>query len=129
MQAREADEGRSVFAKQGGGNRVGERLASLPLTMRSNPDAPGLEAAPFQVVSGSSSSASVFDNGMASPAIDWIERGVVANLIRPRAWALETTAPATAAVDNLLLEDPTASTSLDEMVAGTDRGLLLTTLW
>jgi predicted Zn-dependent protease len=129
MQAREADEGRSVFAKTGGGNRVGERLASLPLTMRSDPGAPGLEAAPFQAVSGSSSSASVFDNGMATPAINWIEGGVLTNLIRPRAWALKTTAPATAAVDNLLLEDASATASLEEMVAGTERGLLLTTLW
>jgi predicted Zn-dependent protease len=129
MQARDADEGRSVFAKPGGGNRIGERLASLPLTLRSDPDAPGLEAAPFQAVSGSSSSASVFDNGMATPAINWIDGGVLTNLIRPRAWALKTTAPATAAVDNLLLEDPTATATLDEMVAGTERGLLLTTLW
>jgi predicted Zn-dependent protease len=129
MQARDADEGRSVFATTGGGNRIGERLAALPLTLRSDPDAPGLEAAPFQVVSGSSSSASVFDNGMATPAINWIEGGVLTNLIRPRAWALKTTAPATAAVDNVILEDPTAATSLDDMVAGTERGLLLTTLW
>jgi predicted Zn-dependent protease len=71
----------------------------------------------------------VFDNGMATPAINWIEGGVLTNLIRPRAWALKTTAPATAAVDNVILEDPTAATSLDDMVAGTERGLLLTTLW
>jgi len=129
MEARDADEGRNVFAKPGGGNRVGERLAQLPLTLRSDPSAPGLEAAPFQVVGASSGTASVFDNGMATPAVDWISDGVLANLIRPRAWALKTTAPATAAVDNLILEDPTASASSDEMLAATDRGLLLTTLW
>jgi predicted Zn-dependent protease len=129
MEARDADEGRNVFAKPGGGNRTGERIAALPLTLRSDPSAPGLECAPFQVVSGSSSAASVFDNGMATPAVNWIEDGVLANLIRPRSWALQTTAPATAAVDNLLLEDPTATASFDEMVAATDRGLLLTTLW
>src|SRR5205085_668065 len=62
LQARDADEGRSVFAKPGGGNRIGERLATLPLTLTSDPFAPGLEAAPFQIVSASSESASVFDN-------------------------------------------------------------------
>jgi predicted Zn-dependent protease len=129
MQARDADEGRSVFARRGGGNRIGERLAALPVTLTSDPLAPGLEAAPFQIVRASSESASVFDNGMATPAVNWIEDGVLTNLIRPRAWALKTTAPATAAVDNLLLEDPTATTSPDEMIAATDRGLLLTTLW
>jgi predicted Zn-dependent protease len=129
MQARDADEGRSVFAKPGGGNRTGERLAALPLTLRSDPDAPGLETAPFLVVSGSSASASVFDNGMATPAVSWIDGGVLANLIRPRAWALKSTAPAAAPVDNLILEQPGAEASLEDMVAGTDRGLLLTTLW
>src|SRR3712207_4235297 len=97
MEARDADEGRNVFAKPGGGNRVGERLAALPLTLRSDPHAPGLETAPFQVVGASSGSASGFDNGMATPAVSWIEDGTLANLIRPRAWALKTTAPATAA--------------------------------
>jgi predicted Zn-dependent protease len=129
MEARDADEGRNVFAKPGGGNRIGERLAALPLTLRSDPAAAGLETAPFQVVSASSGSASVFDNGMATPAVDWIRDGVLTNLIRPRAWALKTTAPAVGAVDNLILEDPTATATLEEMVAATDRGLLLTTLW
>ncbi|WP_369139172.1 metallopeptidase TldD-related protein [Modestobacter versicolor] len=129
MEARDADEGRSVYAKQGGGNRIGERLAALPLTLRSDPRAPGLETAPFQVVGGSSGSASVFDNGMATPAVDWIRDGVLTNLVRPRAWALKTTAPATAAVDNLVLEDPAATASPAEMIARTERGLLLTTLW
>ncbi|RFU20152.1 metallopeptidase TldD-related protein [Geodermatophilus marinus] len=129
MEARDADEGRNVYARAGGGNRIGERLAALPLTLRSDPFEPGLEACPFQVVAGSSGAASVFDNGMATPAVDWISGGVLGELIRPRAWALRTTAPATAAVDNLVLELPEATASLDDMVASTDRGLLLTTLW
>jgi predicted Zn-dependent protease len=129
MEARDADEGRSVYAKTGGGNRIGDRLAQLPLTLRSDPYAPGLETSPFQVVGGSSGSASVFDNGMPTPAVDWISGGVLTNLIRPRAWALKTTAPATAAVDNLVLEDPTATASPADMIARTERGLLLTTLW
>ncbi|MGY1750505.1 metallopeptidase TldD-related protein [Modestobacter sp. SYSU DS0511] len=129
MAARDADEGRSVYARAGGGNRIGDRLAQLPLTLRSDPNAAGLEAAPFQVVGGSSGTASVFDNGMATPAVDWIREGVLTNLIRPRTWALKQTAPATAAVDNLILTDPNATASQAEMIAGTERGLLLTTLW
>ena len=41
MEARDADEGRNVFARPGGGNRIGERLAALPLTLRSDPAAAG----------------------------------------------------------------------------------------
>jgi predicted Zn-dependent protease len=129
MEARDADEGRNVFAKPGGGNRIGERLAELPLTLRSDPFAPGLETAPFEVLSGSSAVASVFDNGMATPAVAWIQDGVLANLLRPRFWALKTTAPAVGPVDNLLLEQAGATATGDEMVGATDRGLLLTTLW
>jgi predicted Zn-dependent protease len=129
MEARDADEGRNVFARQGGGNRIGDRLAALPLTLRSDPAEPGLEAAPFQAVGGSSGAASVFDNGMATPAVNWLQDGVLTNLVRPRAWALKTTAPAVGAVDNLVLEDRSATATSDEMVAATDRGLLLTTLW
>ena len=129
MEARDADEGRNVYARRGGGNRIGDRLAELPLTLRSDPHEPGLECSPFQVVGSSSGSASVFDNGMATPAVDWISGGVLSNLIRPRAWALQQTAPAVAALDNLVLEDPNATATPAEMVAGTERGLLLTTLW
>jgi predicted Zn-dependent protease len=129
MEARDADEGRNVYARAGGGNRIGDRLAQLPLTLRSDPYATGLETSPFQVVGASSGTASVFDNGMATPAVDWIRDGVLTNLIRPRAWALKQTAPATAAVDNLVLEAPDATASQAEMIAGTERGLLLTTLW
>ena len=129
MEARDADEGRNVFARRGGGNRIGDRLAQLPLTLRSDPHEPGLECSPFQVVGSSSGSASVFDNGMATPAVDWISDGVLTNLMRPRAWALQQTAPAVAALDNLVLEDPNATATPAEMVAGTERGLLLTTLW
>jgi predicted Zn-dependent protease len=129
MQARDADEGRNVFARPGGGNRTGERIAALPLTLRSDPFAPGLETTPFQVVGASSEAGSVFDNGMATPAVNWIEDGVLTNLIRPRAWALKTTAPANAAIDNLILEDSAATATSEEMLAATERGLLLTTLW
>jgi predicted Zn-dependent protease len=129
MEARGADEGRSVWSRPGGGNRVGDRLSDLPLTLRSDPAEPGLETPPFQVVSASSGAASVFDNGMATPAVDWVRDGVLTNLVRPRAWALRTTQPAVAAVDNLVLEAPGATRGLEEMVAATDRGLLLTTLW
>jgi predicted Zn-dependent protease len=71
----------------------------------------------------------VFDNGMPTPAVDWISDGVLTNLIRPRAWAAKTGAPATAAVDNLVLEDRNATASPAELISRTERGLLLTTLW
>ena len=81
------------------------------------------------MVGASSGSASVFDNGMATPAVTGSTAACSPTWSGPRAWALRTTAPATAAVDNLILEDPNATASQEEMLAATDRGLLLTTLW
>ncbi len=128
--ARNADEGQTVFSRKGGGTRVGDQLTERPLTLRSDPHAAGMQAAEHLITTTSSPAASVFDNGLASPAIDWIRDGVLTNLIQPRAWAAKTgTAPAPY-VDNLILEGPDgAGPSTDEMVSATGRGLLLTTLW
>src|SRR5690606_591524 len=45
--ARDAVDGRSVFSKPGGGTRVGEQLATLPVTLFSDPHAPGVACGPF----------------------------------------------------------------------------------
>lgn len=127
--AREADEGRTVFSRRGEGTRVGEKLAALPVTLRSDPAEPGLQAAPFLAETASSSAASVFDNGMPVAATDWIRAGELTNLIRPRWWADKSGEPATAYVDNLILEGPDGAASTEDMVSNTERGLLLTTLW
>lgn len=129
-QARDADEGQNVFSRKGGGNRVGDRLTEQPLTLRSDPSAAGLACAPFLITTTSSPAASVFDNGLAAPAVDWIRDGVLTNLLRPRAWATKTSTNPAMIVDNLILDGPGgAGPTTEQMVADTDRGLLLTTLW
>ena len=127
--ARDADEGRTVFSKKGGGSRIGERLTELPLTLHSDPAAVGLECAPFLVAGGSSAQVSVFDNGMPTPPVRWISDGELTSLLRPRAWAQRSGAEPTGVVDNLILQAPGQGGSLQDLVAGTDRGLLVTCLW
>jgi predicted Zn-dependent protease len=127
--ARDTDEGRTAFSKKGGGSRVGERLADLPLTLRSDPSAPGLQCAPFLVTTRSGSAVSVFDNGAPTGAVDWIRDGVLTNLRGTRSWARHSDGPVAPEVDNLLLESPAGTAGLAELVAGTQRGLLLTSLW
>ena len=61
----------AIHQTEGGGNRIGERLCELPLSLRSDPDYPGLQCPPFKIVYASGDE-SVFDNGMPAPAIDWI---------------------------------------------------------
>ncbi|GHH88574.1 peptidase [Streptomyces sulfonofaciens] len=127
--ARDAAEGRTVFSKPGGGTRLGERLAELPLTLRSDPHEPGLESAPFVLAHSSGEDTSVFDNGLPLSNTEWVRRGELAHLLTTRHSAGLTGLPVAPAVDNLVLEGGT-DRSLDEMVAATTgRALLLTCLW
>ncbi|MDJ0381260.1 metallopeptidase TldD-related protein [Streptomyces sp. G-G2] len=126
--ARDAVEGRTVFSKPGGGTRLGERLSGLPLTLRSDPDAPGLESAPFVIAHSSGDDASVFDNGLPVPATEWISDGELARLTTTRHSAALTGQPTAPGFGNLIL-DGGGEKSLEEMVADTRRGLLLTCLW
>ncbi len=130
--SRDAEEGRNVFAASGGRTRIGESLSPLGLTLRSDPAAHGLQALPFQVVTQSGME-SVFDNGAPVEPVRWIDDGVLANLQRTRNWAGRTGQPHVPLVDNLILEAAPeaagATKSLDELIAGTERGLLVTCLW
>ena len=127
MDGRGAQEGRTALSAPGGGTRVGEKLTDLALTMYSDPSAPGLECSPFVHTAAGSERLSVFDNGLGIDRVDWIRDGAIASLVYPRAAAAEFgTAPAVPA-DNLLMTGGTSD--LDQMIAATERGLLLTTLW
>ncbi|ORB66153.1 TldD/PmbA family protein [Mycolicibacterium tusciae] len=127
MDGRGAEEGRTALSAPGGGTRVGERLTDLPLTLYSDPFADGLACTPFVTASASSERASVFDNGMDIGRVDWIRDGTISTLAYPRASAAEFGAPVAVPADNLLMTGGTAS--LADMIASTERGLLLTTLW
>ncbi|MDX2706103.1 metallopeptidase TldD-related protein [Streptomyces sp. PA03-6a] len=126
--ARDAAEGRTVFSRPGGGTRVGDKLSELPLTLRSDPAEPGLESAPFVIAHASGDAASVFDNGLPVKATDWVREGVLNRLSTTRHSAGLTGLPFTPSGGNLIL-DGGGKRSLEEMVADTERGLLLTCLW
>jgi predicted Zn-dependent protease len=127
MDGRGAQEGRTAFSAPGGGTRVGEKLTELPLTLYSDPFAAGLACTPFVATSTSSERISVFDNGMDINRVDWIRDGAINALAYSRAAAAEfDTIPAVPA-GNVLMTGGEAG--LADMIAGTERGLLLSTLW
>ncbi len=126
--ARDAVDGRSVFSAGIGGHRIGERLTELPVTLYSEPQAGGIECAPFEITHASTDNSSVFDNGTALQRTNWIDGGVLASLYGSRFTEKETGIPVAPMIDNLIL-DGTGTKSLDEMVSSTDDGLLLTCLW
>ncbi|MEV0934623.1 metallopeptidase TldD-related protein [Streptomyces phaeochromogenes] len=126
--ARDAAEGRTVFSKPGGGTRVGEKLTGLPLTLRSDPNEPGLESAPFVLTHSSGDDASVFDNGLPLRPTEWISEGELRHLTSTRHSAGLTGLPVAPGIGNIIL-DGGEDKSLEDMVAATERGLLLTCLW
>jgi predicted Zn-dependent protease len=127
--AREADDGRTVFSRPGGGTRVGERLADAPLRIWSDPQAPGIECEPVVFAASSAASQSVFDNGLPISSTDWIADGQLKALIQTRHSADMTGLSFTPGVDNLLMSSGDASRGLESMIGDTSRGLLLTCLW
>jgi len=126
---REAEEGRTVFSRPGGGTRLGERLSELPFQLRSDPAEPGLECQPFVSTTASTADVSVFDNGLSLGRTAWIDEGRLTHLRYHRAGAARSGVPPAPPVDNLVLSLPGAAGTLDDLVSRTERGLLLTCLW
>jgi predicted Zn-dependent protease len=129
MSARDARDGRTVFSAPGGATKLGQRLSDLGFTLFSDPAAPGLACEPFATVSASSAVASVFDNAAPLGRVDWINGGVLTHLLTPRADAEREGTEFAAPVDNLVLELPGSTGTTEDLVARTERGLLVTTLW
>src|SRR4029450_5170258 len=99
-------------------------------SLRSPPHARCLEAEPSLTATSSFGGIlSVFDNGQPLRSTEWIKGGKLNQLIRTRAWAAKTGAEPAPLIDTLILDPPESSASLDDMIAATGRGLLLTCLW
>jgi predicted Zn-dependent protease len=128
--ARNAHDGGTVFSKSAGGTLVGERISPTPITLRSDPVTPGLQCSPFVVAYASGDTASIFDNGLPLHSTDWIGDGRLSALVQTRHSAALTGLPLTPRIDNLILEGPLGmGHTLEEMVANTTHGLLVTSLW
>lgn len=127
--ARAAHEGRSAFSAPGGGTRIGERLTQRDFTLFSDPQAVGMEAAPFVVTASSGDEVSVFDNGAPIGRVDVLTDGVISNLLHTRGSAAEYGEQFTPTTDNLTLTGGEQGRTIDDLLAGMRRGLLVTSQW
>lgn len=112
---RQADEGRSFLAKAGGGVKVGEKIVDERVTIYSDPTVAEIPASPWA------------QDGRRREHVRWIEKGVVKNLYCERYWAQEKGVPATPFPANGVMEGGDAS--LEELIAATQRGVLVTRTW
>ena len=115
IDARSADEGRSPFVKQGGGNKIGEKIADERVTILSDPADPQLLSQPFD------------GQGLPLARQVWVENGVLKQLTYSRFWAKKQGKTATGFPQSLKMAGGT--TPLEEMIRGTQRGVLVTRLW
>jgi predicted Zn-dependent protease len=115
MDARSADEGRSAMSKQGGGNKIGEKMVDERVTIYSDPADPELLGSPYD------------GQGMPLQRQVWIENGVVKNLIYSRFWAQKQGKEPTGFPTTVRMVG--GDTSMEEMISSTQRGVLVTRLW
>jgi predicted Zn-dependent protease len=116
LDARRADEGRSFFAKKGGGTKLGEKIFPEAITLLSDPMSAETPGAPFD------------DEGLALEPTKWIDRGVVNALRYSRYWAAKQGKKATGAHSTIHLLGGTADKA-DDLLTGIKRGLLVTRFW
>jgi predicted Zn-dependent protease len=115
MDARSADEGRSFFSKTGGGNKIGEALIDRRAVIYSDPTDVKAPSIPFN------------SEGVPRNKTYWFENGVLINLMRGRFWAQKMGQPVVPYPSNLIMEG--TNKTLDEIIASTNYGILVTRFW
>ena len=115
MDARSADEGRSFLSKPGDKTKLNEKIVDERVTFYSDPTNPELPASPWA------------EDGRKQEKTNWIEKGVVKNLYYSRFWAEKKGVKAIPQPNNMIMPGGTAS--LEDLIKGTKKGILVTKLW
>jgi predicted Zn-dependent protease len=113
--ARSSDEGRSPFTKQGGGNKIGEKIVDPRISISADPFDPMILSQPWD------------GDGLPLGKQVFIDKGVLTELYYSRFWAKKMSKQPTGAPTSFIMSGGT--TSLDDMIKSTPRGILVTRLW
>ncbi|MGQ0647956.1 MAG: TldD/PmbA family protein [Gemmatimonadaceae bacterium] len=113
--ARATDEGRSPFVKAGGGTKIGEKIVDPRVTIYADPADPMVRAQPFD------------GNGLPLGRQVFVENGVLKTLYYSRFWAKKKGVPPTGAPTSFCMNG--GDQSIEQMIASTPRGVLVTRLW
>ena len=115
VDARSADEGRSPFSKQGGGNKLGEKIVDERVSMYADPADPQILAQPFD------------GQGFPLGRQVFVENGVLKQLYYSRFWAQKQGKTPTGGPTSFIMSGGNAS--VEDMIRSTERGVLVTRLW
>ncbi len=113
--ARSADEGRSFMSAKDGGTKLGQKIVDERVNIWSDPLNPDVPTATW--------------NGAGQPLkkTSWIENGVVKNLAYDRYWADQKGVEPVPFPSNAIMEG--GDESLEDMIKGTKKGILVTRFW
>jgi predicted Zn-dependent protease len=112
---RAADEGRSYFSDPAAGSKIDQKLFGDNVTIYSDPSHPVVPSTPWGA------------DGQPLSRTVWVEKGVLKNLATGRYWAAQKGLPPLPYGSNIIMEGE--EHSLDDLVASTDHGLLITSFW
>ncbi|WP_431160514.1 TldD/PmbA family protein [Flagellimonas beolgyonensis] len=113
--ARSADEGRSFMSAPDGGNKLGQKIVDERVNLWSDPLHPDVPTSTWN------------GEGMPLKKTQWIENGVVKNLAYDRYWAGQKGVDPVPFPSNGIMEG--GDESLEDMIAGTKKGILVTRFW
>lgn len=115
MDLRRAEEGRSFLAAPGGKTRLGEQLLDPRITIVSDPADPRAPSSPWS------------GDGLPRKRTVWFDKGVVSNLACSRYWAEKTGREPLPGPGRIQMDG--GSATLEELIKGTERGVLVTRMW
>ncbi len=115
MDLRRAEEGRSFLAAPGGKTRLGEQLLDPRITIVSDPADPRAPSSPWS------------GDGLPRKRTVWFDKGVVSNLACSRYWAEKTGREPLPGPGRIQMDG--GSATLEELIRGTERGVLVTRMW
>jgi predicted Zn-dependent protease len=115
--ARTAEEGRSAFSAKDGKTRIGEAMFNEKLNLYSDPMHAELPATPSTA------------EGVPATRFSMIKNGVVDHLAYSRYWAQEKKQDPTPGPVNYILEGSQPPTSMEDMIKGMERGLVISRFW
>src|SRR5688500_862474 len=113
--ARTADEGRSPFSQQGGGDKIGEKIVDERGTLMADPFDPLVLDEPLD------------GEGVPLGKQVFVESGVLKKLYYSRFWAQKQGKAPAGAPKSFIMSGGDAS--VEDMIKSTERGVLVTRLW
>jgi predicted Zn-dependent protease len=112
---RHATQGRTFFSAPDGSTKLGEKLFGPRIHLWSDPADTADPACP------------IADDGRPDRRVDWVVGGVLRSLTASAFWSMRAGVASRPEPSSLRMDGDEAT--LDELVAGVDRGLLVTRFW